>query len=246
MKHLLLFVGLLTCGISAAKDYQENRVPAIGQNAKNVVTFDATKKGPRVLYVGNSITLHGPRPSISWTNNWGMAATALEKDYVHLLSAKIAAAQPEAQCCLLQVADTFERSFYKPVWELEKNFKWAREFHPDVIILFFGANVPWEYDIKTLSPAPSRTFAAAMEEFINYIDPDKKATIFISEGFYARTALDAEKATLAKKRGFNLIKLTDIRSIDEVHGLYNHPNDIGMALIAERFWSAISPRIKAN
>lgn len=90
------------------------------------------------------------------------------------------------------------------------------------------------------------TFAAAMEEFIDYIDPDKKATVFISQGFYARTALDAEKATLAKKRSFNLIKLTDIRSIDEVHGLYNHPNDMGMALIAERFWSAISPRIKVN
>ena len=52
-----------------ADDLQANPVPAIGQNAKDQKAFDAAKKGPRVLFVGNSITLHGPRPQIGWTNN---------------------------------------------------------------------------------------------------------------------------------------------------------------------------------
>ena len=109
-----------------ADDLQANPVPALGQNAKDQKAFDPAKKGPRVLFVGNSITLHGPRPQIGWTNNWGMAASARDKDYVHLL----------------QVAGTIERSFFKPDWSCERNFKWAREFKPDVIVLFFGANVP--------------------------------------------------------------------------------------------------------
>ena len=29
----------------------------------------------RVLFLGNSITLHAPAPNIGWTGNWGMAAT---------------------------------------------------------------------------------------------------------------------------------------------------------------------------
>ncbi len=58
---------------------------------KKLQTFAAAKKGPRVLFVGNSITLHGPRPQIGWTNNWGMAASARDKDYVHLLQKRIVA-----------------------------------------------------------------------------------------------------------------------------------------------------------
>ena len=54
-----------TTGVSPAaksNDLQANPVPALGQNAKDQKAFDPAKKGPRVLFVGNSITLHGPRP----------------------------------------------------------------------------------------------------------------------------------------------------------------------------------------
>ena len=58
--------------------FQENPVPAIGQNAEDMRAFDPGK-GPRILFVGNSITLHGPRPEIGWTDNRGMAATLRPK-----------------------------------------------------------------------------------------------------------------------------------------------------------------------
>ena len=43
--------------------------------------------GIRVLVYGNSIALHGPKPDIGWTNDWGMAASAREKDFAHLVLA---------------------------------------------------------------------------------------------------------------------------------------------------------------
>ena len=94
MKRIILSVLLVGIGAVAA-DFQANPVPALGQNAKDQKAFDPAKKGPRVLFVGNSITLHGPRPQIGWTNNWGMAASARDKDYVHLLQKKIAAVREE-------------------------------------------------------------------------------------------------------------------------------------------------------
>ena len=228
---------------AAAEDLQANPVPAIGQNAANQTAFDATKKGPRVLFVGNSITLHGPRPQIGWTNNWGMAATARDRDYVHLLQKKIAAAQPDAQCCLLQVAGTIERSFYNKDWSCEKNFKWAREFKPDVIVMFFGANVPGAYDRGEMKPA--RTFGEAVEAFRTYLDPEGKALVLMSQGFYVRPKLDGEKEAVARKRGCTFVNLEDIRSRADAHGRYNHPGDLGMQLIADRFWEKMADRVRA-
>lgn len=225
-----------------ADDFQANPVPAIGQNAKNQTAYDASKKGPRVLFVGNSITLHGPRPQIGWTNNWGMAASARDKDYVHVLQKKIAAVQPEAQCCLLQVAGTLERAFYNEDWNCERNFKWAREFKPDVIVLFFGANVPRDYDTGVRKTA--RSFGDAVDSFLEYLNPDGKALVLISQGFYVRPKLDEEKAAVAKKRGCVFVNMEDIRSRKDTHGRYNHPGDLGMQMIADRFWENMERRIK--
>lgn len=248
MKTIMTFGVALAASLAgaAAPDFQENPVPALGQNAKDQKAFDAAKKGPRVLFVGNSITLHGPSPKIGWTNNWGMAASARDRDYVHLLQKRIAAAQPEAQCCLLQVAGTFERSFFKPDWSCERNFRWAREFRPDVIVLFFGANVPKEYDAGAMAPAPARTFGAALEQFIDYLDPEGKAFVLLSQGFYARPKLDAEKAAVAKRRGCAFVNLEDVQKSKEAHGRYNHPGDAGMRMIADRFWEAMAGRVRAG
>ena len=85
MKKIVFAVLVAACAVAQAEDLQANPVPALGQNAANQTAFDASKKGPRVLFVGNSITLHGPRPQIGWTNNWGMAASSRDRDYVLLL-----------------------------------------------------------------------------------------------------------------------------------------------------------------
>lgn len=242
MKKMLMVVLAVVAGMAGANDFQANPVPALGQNARNQTAFDAAKKGPRVLFVGNSITLHGPRPQIGWTNNWGMAASARDKDYVHLLQKRIAAAQPEAQCCLLQVAGSFERSFFKPDWSCEKNFAWARAFKPDVIVLFFGANVPKDYDAGKMDP--SRTFGAALEAFLDHLDPDRRALVLMSQGFYVRPKLDGEKEAVARKRGCTFVNLEDIRSRADAHGRYNHPGDLGMQLIADRFWEKMADRVR--
>ncbi|MEJ0000611.1 MAG: SGNH/GDSL hydrolase family protein [Verrucomicrobiota bacterium] len=47
----------------------------------------------KMVVVGDSITKHGPTPSINWSGNWGMAASSEEQDYVHLIQARLAAAQ---------------------------------------------------------------------------------------------------------------------------------------------------------
>lgn len=163
---------------------------------------------------------------------------------LHILQRKIADARPDAQCCLLQVAGIIERSFFSPDWSCEKNFAWARDFRPDIIVMFFGENVPSTYDAGTMNPPPARTFGEALEAFRAYLDPDGKAVALFSQGFYGRPKLDAEKEEVAGRRGDIFVHMEDIRSRDDAHGRYNHPGDLGMELIAGRFWDHIGPLLE--
>ena len=80
-------------------------------NAAAVLKDRAVADGVKVLFLGNSITLHGSLPKIGWTNVWGMAASAAEKDYVHLVTCGIEAKTGrKADLRIRNLAD-FERNF---------------------------------------------------------------------------------------------------------------------------------------
>ncbi len=46
-------------------------------------------RGVRVMFVGNSMTLHGVNEDIGWSGEYGMAASCEDNDYVHILMSKI-------------------------------------------------------------------------------------------------------------------------------------------------------------
>lgn len=85
-----------------------NNVPAEEQ-VKDPVRFIGTK-GYKVLVVGNSITLHAPKPEIGWTGDFGMAASCKKADFVHRLYA-LCSEKKETQMCILQ-ASVFEKYYF--------------------------------------------------------------------------------------------------------------------------------------
>jgi lysophospholipase L1-like esterase len=94
----------------------------------------------RILFLGNSITLHGPKADIGWTGNWGMAASSEEKDYVHLVTGGIArhtGATPTIQ--VRNIAD-FERTY--ATYDVDGQMKDLFAFDPDLVVLAIGENVP--------------------------------------------------------------------------------------------------------
>src|SRR5260221_14405227 len=110
-------------------------VLALTQDGKLRTDIDAG----RVLFLGNSITRHGPAPKIGWTSDWGMAASALEKDYVHVTASmlgKILGKPPEIR--FGNIAD-FERNL--ATFDLEGKLKEDLAFKPTLVIVAIGENV---------------------------------------------------------------------------------------------------------
>ena len=212
-------------------DYQENIVPAVMQNSKDIF-LDPITDGYRILFVGNSITKHAPKPAIGWLKDCGMAASCVENDYVHIMERAIKKEHPNA-CFGIVSAANFEWNF--DTVDLN-NYRAARDFEPDIILMFFGANVKKTYD-ETITP--EITFGQRYEEFRNYLVNGRDVKVAHSQGFYIRPKLDEEKARVASKYNDVFINIESIRNMPEAHGQFNHPGDYGMKLLAEKFLESI-------
>ena len=194
-------------------------------------------RGTRVMFVGNSITLHGVRPEVGWYHDWGMAASAKEKDYVHLLEKKILALDPEATFCVCQVA-AWERQ-YKEGNKTHSLFETARKFEADIIILRMVENVPKDgYD--------GITYKRELGALADYLNGTGKAALIATTGFWRHPA-DGDIRAFAKERGIPCVELGDLGEQDEMkaiglfehRGVANHPGDLGMEHIAERIMQAL-------
>ena len=112
----------------------------------------------KLLCIGNSITLHAPNTELGWHGNWGMAASAQERDYVHLLAKKLEAAGKTIYLLPVNFV-TLERepeSFSPALLE-----EWIA-FVPDAVVIRLGENVPGpeKYDDYIPDPLLRRAYAA--------------------------------------------------------------------------------------
>ena len=207
----------------------------------NTDFYNYDGKGTRVVFAGNSITLHNYLPSIGWNFRHGMAASAPEKDYAHLMMDMIREKDPEAAFCVSNVAE-WERAYKDGDGKLGL-YTQVREFCADVIIMRFIENSPKaDFD--------GAAFKAGLDKFFAYLDPDKKAKIVMSTGFWRHPG-DVAICEYAAERGLPLVELGDLGELDEMkaiglfehRGVANHPGDLGMKNIAERLYAEVEKLI---
>lgn len=188
--------------------------------------------GKRIMLVGNSITLHGKAPQIGWNLECGMAASAPEKDYVHLLEERVLDIDGGAEFCICQVSG-WERS-YKQGEEKYPLYEAAREFDADIIVLRFIENCPG-------GDFEPEVFYRSLGELVKYLNADGEAKIIVTTGFWRHPG-DAQLRAYAADNNYPLVELGDLGQLDEMKaiglfehsGVANHPGDEGMKNIAER------------
>jgi hypothetical protein len=196
----------------------------------------------KVLFIGNSITLHGPKADIDWSGNWGMAASAEAKDYVHLVTKALTEKSGVAPVVMVKNVADFERSYAS--YDIASKLKEAAEFHADVIILAIGENVP---ALKT--PEEKAKLKTSVTNLIQSLMGDRHPTILVRSCFWANA--DKDEALLLACQTVGGI-FVDISALSKDEGNYarserpfkhagvaNHPGDQGMAAIAQALMKAL-------
>ena len=213
---------------------EKNTVSAKGQLKDDIcVSFlNRDGAGRRFLLVGNSITHHGIKPEIGWNRECGMAATSVDKDYVHLLYVSISKKEPDAVFCLCQVSG-WERTYMTGQPDLGL-YQAAVDFEADVIVMRCVENCPWvDYDAKI--------FETEYCKFIDKLNKSGKASVILTSGFWKHPC-DSIIEKIAKDRNYPYIYLGDLGQNDKMKaiglfehtGVANHPGDEGMKEIAKR------------
>ena len=215
-------------------DIAKNNVSAKSQVSKENYVRGTGSEGLKVLFIGNSITRHEPKPEIGWNNDWGMAASKEENDYVHVAVNLLEKKYGKVNYLLANCGE-WELSYFNA--DILTNWKKARDFSADVVVIRIGENMynaRAEFDNHPIAPH----FANMVEYFCS----NSKAKVVMTDLFWRIDVLDNAIREVAKSKGYTLVSIGDLgddsknKAIGEYwhEGVALHPNDRGMRLIAER------------
>jgi len=205
-------------------------------------TASAQAQSQRILFVGNSLTSHGPKADIDWHGNWGMAATSEDKDYVHVVTKALAAKQGATPVIMVKNVADFERNHVG--YDIAGKFADAAAFKADLIILCIGENVA---AFKT--PEAQAKYQERVTDLLKTLKANPQAAVIVRSSFWANAAKDTAMRQACEAIGGTFVDIS-VLSKDEKNyarserpykhaGVANHPGDRGMAAIAEEIVKAV-------
>ncbi len=191
--------------------------------------------GFKVLIYGNSIALHGPKADIGWTNNWGMAASAPEKDFAHLVVAGLEERRGSRADFRIRNLAGLERDYtanLAAVPELAEDVAWG----PDYVVIAIGENVA---NIGEAEAPAYRKFLADLARLFTSLA--KRPAIVLRSPFWRNVAKAQCTAEAAAEVGAVYVDAGHLGSSDENkaiglfshNGVANHPGDLGMRRLAD-------------
>jgi hypothetical protein len=219
------------------------------QGAAAIAASFGHMKADKILFLGNSITLHGPYPGWSDTAYWGMAASSQANDYVHRLTTRInttagtslTATPPDPNSPgwkygdpppnymgnVLNVADIFERNFN--TWDNARIQNQVND-NPDIVVLQFGEN---------MANGSMAQFQSALEHMVTALKNKSNPNIFITSRIIGSDpTADAIKQLICDGDPSHRVFVNLVGQAD-LSGAYGHPNDAGMATIANTLYGAM-------
>jgi hypothetical protein len=200
----------------------------------------------KVLVYGNSIALHAPKADIGWTNCWGMAASAPEKDFAHLVVSGLEAKLGKKADFRIRNLAALERNFttnIATVVEISADAAWK----PDYVAIAIGENSP---NIDESNAALFQKFLADIARpFTKY-----RSMVVMRSPFWRNepkadcTAKAASEVGAAYVDAGHLGAKAENKAIGlfSHSGVANHPGDLGMRRLADLILAAFAAQREAQ
>ena len=195
----------------------------------------------RMLVIGNSIMAHGPAPQLGWNNFNGMAASAPEKDFVHLLTARLQTLNPSTTY-QLQAGTGVELDFGKTSYKMDEFDQPMLTYKPDLVIVRLGENVA-DGDV------PVRGFENQFRAFLDRLvtlSGSRAVRIVTTTSVWDKPQTDAVIRKVIGEKGWTLVDLQCMVGQSQYTasqyanpGVAMHPNDAGMQKIADMIWDKV-------
>lgn len=226
MKTLLAGLGLAAVGMGAVTARAEEPEPQ------------------RMLFLGNSITWHEYNEGVGWLQEWGMAASAAEKDYVHLMSNDVERITGVAPVLRVRNIYNIERAILTADIDADAGIAADVAFAPTVVVIAIGENFTGP------STADSATFKSQIKKlagkFTGTAAVDK---ILIRAPFWSNPTQAALMKSAAEELGVKFVDAGPLGNVaaNKATGLFshagvaNHPGDTGMRALADLKMTALFP-----
>jgi len=231
-----------TCAEEPAASVSKAGAPSTEQRDNDRVAQLGNIRVGRVLFLGNSITLHGPSAAVGWSGNWGMAASEREKDYAHVLINALAKMLGRPPAVLIDNLADFERHY--ETYDASSRLKKHLAFKADLVIVAIGENVP------ALASEQSRVaFKNSLARLLKMLKTSGNPTIVVRSCFWANKIKDDILKQACPEVGGIFVDIGELGR-DESNfarsersyahaGVAAHPGDKGMKAIADAILGAL-------
>lgn len=200
----------------------------------------------KISFSGNSLTRHGVSEKIGWTNDWGMAASCPEKDYVHLTVRALEAygrKRPEYTIFPLPL-----EGGYADMSNVCAKAKELATWKPDLSIIALGENA------HSVTNDANEAFCRNAYLATVRILQEAGATVVLRAPFWPNDRHRRLMSSVAEETGAIYVDVGDLgwkkgmsaKGLFWHGGVAMHPGDNGMIAIADRLVSAVYERQMAD
>ena len=198
-------------------------------------------KANKILFLGNSLTYHPYNAGIGWLGDWGMDASTAANDYAHLVTSAIADCnsgnRPAITATNIYLYGMFEQNY--ATYDVESELADLLAWQADIVVVQLGDNVAASLSSQEAIDAYTASYTNLLTAFKN---SSQQPAMFALSTWWTDETTDDIMDNACTEVGISFVSIDGLYGDTANRGGWGgHPNDAGMAAIANTLLRAMIP-----